>query len=59
MNRLPAWAFLTIGTAATLLALMGITNSVHTSAKIVYAFLLAAGIASLINGYRKRKAAVK
>ncbi len=59
MSRLPAWAYLTIGTAATLLSLIGLTNSVHTSAKIVYAVLLAAGITSLINGYRKKKTATK
>lgn len=53
MNRLPTWALLTIGTALAALSVMGLTFSVHTSAKIVYAILLVTGICSLLVGFRK------
>jgi hypothetical protein len=56
MNRLPATALLTIGALLAALSLIGLLNSVHTSAKIVYAILLTTGIASLATGYRKRAA---
>lgn len=57
MSRLPTWALLTLGALLVALSLMGLLNSVHTGAKIVYAVLLIAGIASLASGYRKRAAA--
>jgi hypothetical protein len=39
-----------------LLSSMGLLFSVHTSAKVVYSFLLMVGIASAATGYRKRRA---
>jgi hypothetical protein len=53
MNRLPKWAVITLGVVLFLLALMGITNSVHTMAKVVYALLIAASIAITVIGVRR------
>lgn len=45
LNRLPKWAIITFGVVLFLFALMGITNSVHTIAKVVYALLIVASLA--------------
>lgn len=41
MNRLPIWLQLTVGVLVLAFAVMGVTNSVHLAAKIVYAVLIA------------------
>lgn len=55
--RLPASLLFVIGPILFLLALMGITNSVHAIAKIVYAIVMLAGLGCGVLGFRKRKAA--
>jgi hypothetical protein len=53
--RPPAWALFVIGTVLVLLALMGITNSVHVMARVVYAILMLAGVGCGVLGFRKRQ----
>ncbi len=53
MNRLPKWAVITIGVVLFLVALMGITNSEHTVAKVVYAALVIASLGITTIGIRR------
>lgn len=53
MNRLPKWAVITIGVVLFLVAVMGITNSEHTVAKVVYAALVIASLAITTIGIRR------
>ncbi len=53
MNRLPKWAAITIGVVLFLFALMGITNSEHAMAKVVYAALIIASLAITTIGIRR------
>lgn len=41
MNRLPVWLQVTTGVLVFAVAMMGVTNSVHLAAKVVYAVLIA------------------
>ena len=59
MHRLPAPALLAIGLVVVLVSAMGLAYSVHTSAKVVYTVTLAAGIAALVAGWRKRSQRVR
>jgi hypothetical protein len=56
MTGLPAWAYIAVGILLAVLSSVGLLFSVHTSAKVVYSFLLIVGIASAATGYRKRRA---
>lgn len=59
MSRLrpPAWGLFVIGTILFLFALVGITNSVHVMARVVYAIAMLAGLACGVLGIRMRKPA--
>jgi hypothetical protein len=52
MSRLPKWAVITLGVILFLFAVMGIMNSVHTMAKVVYPLLIATSIAVITVGFR-------
>ncbi len=54
MNRLPKWAVITIGVVLFLFALMGVTNSEHAIAKVVYAALIIASLAIVAVGLRRQ-----
>ena len=54
MNRLPVWLQLTIGALVLALALMGVTNSVHLAAKLVYAVLIAGSTVMLTVAAQRR-----
>ena len=53
MNRLPKWAVIAIGIVLFLFALMGVTNSEHAIAKVVYAALIIASLAIITVGLRR------
>ena len=53
MNRIPKWAVITGGILLFLFALMGITNSEHAIAKVVYAALIIASLAIITIGLRR------
>ncbi len=53
MNRLPKWAEITIGVVVFLFALMGVTNSEHAMAKVVYAALIIAALIITTHGIRR------
>ena len=56
MNRLPIWLQLTVGVLVLAFAFMGVTNSVHLAAKIVYAVLIAgSAVALTIAAQRQRR----
>lgn len=54
MSRFPVWAYFVVGVLAIVLAVEGIAYSEHAVAVVIYALLLAAGIASIVAGNRKR-----
>lgn len=56
MNRLPLWLQTTIGVLLLAFAVVGVTNSVHLLAKIVYAALIAASVLTLAHAYRRARA---
>lgn len=53
VNRLPKWAVVTIGIVLFLFALLGITNSEHAAAKVVYAALIVVSLALVTLGLRR------
>ncbi len=57
MIRLPKWAVVTIGVVLFLFALLGITNSEHIAAKVVYAALIVLSLAVVTIGLRRPAAA--
>lgn len=56
MPRLPLWLQTTIGVALLAFGIIGVTNSVHALAKIVYAVLIAASTLTLVHAYRRSRA---
>ncbi len=53
MNRIPKWAVIAIGIVLFLFALLGVTNSEHAMAKVVYAALIIASLAIITIGLRR------
>ncbi len=47
MTRLPLWAQYLIGATLLAFGILGVTNSVHLTAKIVYALLIAGSTVAL------------
>lgn len=55
MRKQSPAALITVGVVLSIFALLGLTNSEHTSAKIVYAILLPAAIGLAVLGFYKRR----